>query len=135
MSRLPEQKAWDNFSGTVPLTKLKLFRVENMCVDGMSDVLGINRKGTVFWIENKAIPEWPPRPTTCPLKDAFEPGQIPFMRQWKWWGGNAFVLLRVNVEFVLLDPDADLRSMNAMELLTGAISKGKRSIYEHLESL
>ena len=106
-----------------------------MCVDGMSDVIGINRRGTVFWIENKAIECWPAKYATCPLKDVFEPGQLPFMRKWKWWKGHAFVLLRVGVDYLLLDPDMDLKAMVASELIGGAIISGRLAIYDYLESL
>lgn len=106
-----------------------------MCVDGMSDVIGQNRRGVVFWIENKALPEWPARHTTFPLVDSFEPGQIPFMRQWKWWNGHAFVLLRVGLDFLLLDPNMDLKAMTALELIHGATRQGKLAICEYLERL
>lgn len=135
MSRLPEQRAWDTFSGGIDQAALKLFRVENMCVDGMSDVVGITRAGVVFWMENKALLEWPARAATLPLADVFEPGQIPFMRQWKWWNGHAFVLLRVGTNYWLLDPDLDLKEMTASSLRNTAIIEGKRSIYSYLERL
>jgi len=135
MSRLPEQKSWDTFSGGSNGWALKCMRVENMCVDGMSDVIGINKAGVVFWIENKALAAWPGRHTTFPLADAFEPGQIPFMRQWKWWRGHAFVLLRVGIDYYLLDPDMDLKTMTALQLIQGALLAGKQAIYHHLESL
>jgi hypothetical protein len=101
----------------------------------MSDVIGINRRGTVFWIENKALAEWPARSTTLPLRDAFEPGQIPFMRQWKWWKGHAYVLLRVGIDYYLLDPCMDLKEMTALELIHGATLVGKTAIQNHLESI
>lgn len=135
MSRLPEQRSWDSFRGIVDGSRLKVFRVENMCVDGMSDVVGINRSGVVFWCENKAIEEWPAKPGTFPLRDAFEPGQIPFMRQWKWWKGHAFVLLRVKIDYYLLDPNFNLHQMTALELINSAILVGRRAICEHLERL
>jgi hypothetical protein len=101
----------------------------------MSDVVGINRAGVVFWCENKAIEQWPAMSSTYPLRDAFEPGQIPFMRQWKWWKGHAFVLLRVKLDYYLLDPDLDLNKMTALALIESAIVSGRRAICEHLERL
>ncbi len=101
----------------------------------MSDVVGITKRGVVFWVENKALAKWPERHTTYPLKDAFEPGQIPFMRQWKWWKGHAFVLLRVDKDYYLLDPVMDLKEMTALELIHAAIKVGKIAIVEHLERL
>lgn len=135
MSRLPEQRSWDSLRKIVDGTRLKLFRVENQCVDGMSDLVGINRRGVVFWCENKAIECWPAMSSTYPLRDAFEPGQIPFMRQWKWWKGHAFVLLRVKLDYYLLDPNMDLDGMTALELIHGSIKSGRRAILEHLERL
>jgi hypothetical protein len=133
VARLPEQRAWDTFSRDVGETLT--FRVENMCVDGMSDVIGINRQGTVFWLENKALAGWPALSTTFPLRDVFEPGQIPFMRQWRWWKGHAYVLLRVGLDYYLLDPRMDLKEMTAMEIIDGAIHIGKRTIQNYLESI
>ena len=135
MSRLPEQRAWDTFSGGYNRSELKLFRVENMCVDGMADIIGLNRRGVTFWLESKALDKWPERHTTFPLKDVFEPGQIPFLRQWKWWKGHAYVLLRIDTEFILLDPDLELKEMTAVALLSSAIISGKLAIYSHLERL
>lgn len=136
MSRKPEQLAWDNFSGAAPKASIKFHRVENLCVTGMSDVIGINMRGTVFWIENKAISAWPVRPTTKPVSGIFERGQLPFLRQWKWWRGHAFVLLRVGVSFYLIDPEPPIEEQTAAELLAGAvIAVGKPAIYEHLERL
>jgi hypothetical protein len=135
MSRLPEQRAWDSFSCDIDPAKLKLFRVENQCVDGMCDVIGINRAGVSFWLENKALADWPAKSKTYPLLGAFEPGQVPFMRQWKWWNGRAFVLLRVSKEYYLLDPDLELKAMTADQLVTTAIAIGKKPIYHLLESL
>jgi penicillin-binding protein-related factor A (putative recombinase) len=135
MARLPEQRAWDALKGAINPWNLLLHRVENMCVDGMSDVIGINQKGVVFWVENKALADWPARSSTLPLADAFEPGQLPFMRQWKHWKGHAFVLLRVDKHFLLLDPTQPLNKMCATDLVVSAIVTGKQSVCEYLESL
>jgi hypothetical protein len=135
MARLPEQKAWDNFRDFINPWELLLHRVENVCGNGMSDVVGINKNKVVFWIENKAIAHWPARDGTRPMVDAFEPGQIPFMRQWKHWGGNAFVLLRVGTDFLLLDPVLPLTEMIKAHLIDSAVATGKKHICEHLESL
>lgn len=135
MARLPEQRAWDAFRGAINPWDLLLHRVENMCVDGMSDVVGINQNGTAFWIENKALPDWPARLDTFPLRDAFEPGQLPFLRQWKHWKGNGFVLLRVDKEFLLLDPVLPLDKMCAVLIINNAIVVGKKKVCEYLENL
>ncbi len=135
MARLPEQRAWDTIRDAVDPWKVKLFRVENPCVDGMSDVIGINKRKTVFWVENKALAQWPARHTTCPMNDVFEPGQLPFMRQWKHWGGHAFVLLRVDKEFILLDPVDDLVNMQRQHIPAYAIAIGKANVCRHLEEL
>lgn len=134
-NRKPEQLAWDNFSGSVPPAVLKLWRVENLCVTGMSDVIGINSRGGVFWLENKALDDWPARSSTHPLRDSFEKGQLPFLRQWKWWQGNAFVLLRVGVDFYLLDPEDKIEEMTKGQLIASSLAVGKVAIYNLLEEL
>jgi hypothetical protein len=108
MARLPEQRVWDTFKRHTDHTDMRLWRVENRHATGMSDVLGINLQGTTFFLEEKAIDEWPVRASTPPLHGAFEPGQIPFLKEWDNWGGNAFVLLRVmkSNEWLLLPPYA-----------------------------
>jgi len=135
LSRLPEQRAWDSFRGIIDGSTLNVCRVENACMEGMPDVVGINRRGVVFWCENKAIDGWPERSSTFPLNDAFEPGQLPFMRKWKWWNGHAFVLLRVKIDYYLLDPNMDLNKMTALQLIHSSIKTGRRAICEHLERL
>ena len=137
MSREREQKAWDSVSRAIDQRKLKALRIENLYSgDGMPDVLCINRKGTVCWIENKALAEWPKRDTTFPMKESFEPGQLAFGRMWKFWGGNSFVLLRVGKDqYILLNPDLALNMMTKGELILSAIQLGKTEIIEYLEQL
>jgi hypothetical protein len=108
MSRLREQRVWDTFKRHSDYTDIRCWRVENQHCDGMGDILGINLKGTVFFAEMKSLDEWPVRPTTPPLRGAFEPGQIPFLKEWDNYGGNSFILLRVmkGDEWLLLRPYA-----------------------------
>lgn len=136
MSRTPEQRAWDSFKDSIDTSRLKCKRVENAHDDGMSDVIGQNRNGATFWIEIKALDEWPKRASTNPLASKFEPGQIPFMRNWIQWGGHAFVLLRVKQTFFLLNPMLnDLRHMNTDQLIGTRIVMGSGGIIAHLENL
>lgn len=135
MARTPEQRSWDTFSGYINTARIFHKRVENMVSDGMSDVVAINRKGTTFWIENKALEIWPARPDTLPLAKRFEPGQMPFMRQWCQWGGNAFVLLRAESEYYLLDPLRDPRPMTSKEIIDSSVRIGRASIIEYLENV
>jgi hypothetical protein len=137
MTRQREQKSWDAFSKAFDPRQLKPFRIENLYSgSGMPDVLLINRRGTVFWIENKAIENWPVRATTKPLRDAFEPGQLGFQRQWREWHGIAFTLLRVGLDYYLLDPDEPLDEMTREELVELAvIQHGKTEIATYLENL
>jgi hypothetical protein len=137
MSRTLEQKSWDSFSGAIDPRKIKAIRIENLYNgDGMPDVLCINRRGTVFWIENKAIEEWPKRESTFPMKNSFEPGQLTFGRMWKFWGGLSFVLLRVGKsQYIILDPDLPLDSLTQHELITQSYFLGKDVIMNYLESL
>lgn len=136
MTRQREQKSWDTFSKALDPRQVKPFRIENLYSgSGMPDVLSINRRGTVFWIENKALEEWPKRDTTKPLRDAFEPGQLAFGRQWKTWHGISFVLLRVGQAYFLLDPDEPLDMQTKDELLANAVVVGKDVIANYLENL
>jgi hypothetical protein len=137
MSRTKEQKAWDSFSGSIDQKKLKALRIENLYSgESMPDVLCISRKGTVFWIENKALEAWPARATTAPMKNSFEAGQLTFGRMWKFWGGNSFVLLRVGKDqYILLNPDLPLNSMTQEEIIKSTIYLGKDVILNYLESL
>lgn len=115
MSRLPEQLAWDKLKRhTDNVAELKLWRIENEHGDGMSDIYGINRTGTSFWLESKAIASWPIKPGTCPLKRKFEPGQIPFLKQICYFNGRAYVILRVTErdEWYLIHP-----KMSAIEVV------------------
>ena len=137
MSRTPEQKSWDSFSDSIDQRKLKALRIENLYSgESMPDVLGINRKGTVFWIENKALEKWPARASTFPMKDSFEPGQLTFGRMWRFWKGHSFVLLRVGKnQYILLNPIRELHLMTQQELIETSCHLGKLEILEYLESL
>lgn len=101
----------------------------------MPDVIGQNRNGTTFWIENKALLDWPKRPGTHPLNGKFEPGQLPWLRNWVQWGGHAFVLLRVVNTHYLLSPVHELGKMTRIELVESRIIMGKQAIVNHIEGL
>jgi hypothetical protein len=136
LARTKEQRAWDNFSGSIDRRRLRPLRVENLVGDGTPDVICINRQGSSFWIENKALDDWPKRASTHPLKVAFEPGQLPFAREWIEWGGHAFVLLRVAVhDWLLLDPFQPLPEMTKDELVAKSVRIGKDEIIKFLEVL
>lgn len=136
MARTKEQRAWDNFSGSIDRRRIRPLRVENLVGDGTPDVICINRQGSAFWIENKALDAWPKRDTTYPLKGAFEPGQLPFAREWTDWRGWAFVLLRVAVkDWLLLDPMQPLEELTRFELESNAIRIGRDAIMKYLEEL
>lgn len=114
---------------------MRAWRVENQVIAGMSDVININIKGTVFFVENKALIAWPIRTATYPLRTAFEPGQIPFMREWKKWKGHAFVLLRVEKQYYLLDPNLPLDTMTKENLIEHAVLIGKETILDYFAEL
>lgn len=138
MSRTPEQRSWDNFKTALTPSFIRAVRIENQAGDGTPDVILQNFCSTVFWIENKALPAWPARADTLPLANAFEPGQMPFLRSWCQWGGHAFVLLRVGTMHYLLDPickAGDLRDLTREQLVANAVRGGKHSIAEYLEHL
>jgi hypothetical protein len=140
MSRLKEQKAWDVFKSHTDYNEhLRLWRVENSCCDGMCDVYGLNDFSTSFWIENKALDAWPKRATTLPLRAVFEPGQIPFMKEVRHYGGYSFVLLRVGSdEWYLLNPKnyyKELVDMTRDEIESHAVAVGLGKIIVMLEQL
>lgn len=135
MARTPEQRSWDTFSAAIDRRKIWAQRVENMALNSMPDVVCTNRRGAVFWIENKAINGWPSRDSTTPLRNAFQPGQLAWARQWKEWSGNSFVLLRVGLEYYLLDPADNLQVMTKYDIIGHAIEQGKKEIIEYLENL
>lgn len=118
---------------------LKVELIENQASDATSDSMCINRKGTAFWIEFKALEEWPVRNSTLPLRKAFRPGQVPFMKAWKSWNGKAFVVLKVEKDWLLLDPKSstgfDLVDLNKIEIKNENIAYGLAQIIEHLESI
>lgn len=141
--RLKEQRLWDSFSGAAK-GRLHLTRIENQ-LQSVPDVIGINDIGTVFWLELKALDEWPKRESTKPLLGSFERGQLPFMRAWESRGGFAFVLLRITSPFewlLLRVPHGayapDLRQMTREQLLDHAAEvseAGPLPIITHLQFL
>jgi penicillin-binding protein-related factor A (putative recombinase) len=136
--RLPEQKAWDVFKRHTDAAALRLWRVENITVQGMSDLIGINRIGTAFFIEMKALDAWPKRESTKPLKNVFEPGQVPFMKEWRSYGGESYLLLRVGQdEWFLLNPKdvMELVEMTRRDIIAFSIRAGLSDIVIFLEAL
>lgn len=110
----------------------------------LPDIIGINRKGRTFWIELKALDAWPARETTLPLKNVFEPGQIPFLKEWQGFGGRSYVMVKVgagrDAQWLLLTPLGgvikDLTEMTRSELIQeAAVALGLDSIIQHLENL
>lgn len=116
--------------------RLQMHRIENSVGEALPDVIGINRNGTAFWLENKYLEEWPKRATTFPLASAFQRGQLGKLRMWRDWKGRSFVLLRVGKDFILLNPSHPLKEMNQAELMSiAALIVGKDEIIKYLESL
>jgi hypothetical protein len=133
MSR-PEDNEWKAFQGWAQ-GKLKLNRVENILGDGMPDVIGTNCHGVGFWLELKDLADWPVRDTTCPLHKKFRPGQLPFLLDWKSWGFNTYVLLRVKKIFYLVNPIDGLDKVTKEELPRYFIKVGIKDILEYLREL
>lgn len=137
MSRTKEQRAYDSFSRRAQKV-LRLWRMETINT-GMADVIGKNERAGVFWLEMKALDDWPKRPTTFPLKGAFEKGQIGFLKEWGNAGGHGFVLLRVGESaYYLFDPknvDGDLRTMTREDLVRAAVVFGVDAVIEYLARL
>lgn len=119
--------------------KLKLKRVENKIGESMPDIIGQNMHGGVFWIESKALHDWPKRASTTPLKNAFEKGQLAFGRSWIDWGGHSFVFLRVGsgprVEWLLLSPKSPLIELTREGLAEQALAIGKSAVIEYLDGI
>jgi len=111
--------------------------IENQMSEATADTKCINRKGASFWIEIKALDDWPARAGTAPLRNSFERGQIPFLKQWMSWNGKAYVLLRVGQEFFLLNPKSEIPLVEATqkEIRDTAIRIGLVRIILFLEEL
>lgn len=110
----------------------------------LPDIIGINRKARTFWIELKALDAWPVRDSTLPLKNVFEPGQVPFLKEWRGFGGWSFVLVKIGTgreaQWCLFTPlggvTKDLTELTRSELIQeAAIALGLDSIIEYLEKL
>jgi hypothetical protein len=133
MAKNKEQLAWESFSKDVDPREIKYHRIENLVGNGMPDVIAVNRKEVTFFIENKALHGWPKRERTVPLLNAFERGQLPFMREWISKGGKAFVLLRVGSgEYLLLNPVDPLENMTRTDLILMSFADGKKECLEYL---
>jgi hypothetical protein len=132
--RSREVWAWNTFSKGIN-GNLITERVENLCGNGMPDVVCQNSNGVTFWIENKDIEFWPKRPTTVVMSRTFEPGQLGWARQWNWRGGYSFVLARIEMEYYLFDPSKKIEEMTRHELVACAIRIGKADILEYLYTL
>lgn len=140
MSRLPEQKVWDTFKrNTDTDSGLRFWRIENLVGNGMADVYGRNRNGRDIWLEFKALKDWPKREKTCPMRDIFEPGQVPFLKEMRTWGSHSYVILRVETpqEWFLLNPKhgPELIEMTKLDMINYAEALGLPMIIQHLREL
>ncbi len=139
MARLKEQRAWDTFKRNAEGSTLDLMRVENLARSATPDVNGINDNGREFWLELKALDKWPARASTCPLKGAFEKGQLGFCLARRSKGGHSYVLLRVDKEYFLIDPylnhKINITERTTSELMTFVIVQGVKEIVKFLESI
>lgn len=135
MSIQREARAWATFKSHLRTGRLNIRRIENQMGNSMTDTLGINRNGAAFVMELKALADWPKRDSTFPLLDAFEPGQLPYMRSWIFWGGHALVLLRVKTTFYLLNPALKLDAMTKQQLINTALAAQTEPVLVYLESL
>jgi hypothetical protein len=115
--------------------RLKIKLVENQASQSTSDSAAINRRGDMFWIEFKALDDWPKRAATYPLKGAFRPGQIPFMKEWISWQGRAYVVLKVDCEWFLLFPKQaiELPEMTQSDIRVWCAASGLENIIAYLE--
>ena len=130
-----EKNGWDTFRRSLP-ADIRCWRIENQLVDGMADVVGLNANGHFFWLENKALDDWPKRSDTLPLRRVFEKGQLPFLREIRSRRGHAYVLLRVDKQFYLLDPyKLDLQQATKDDLIATCISSEKPYIIHFLRHL
>nr|DAP64303.1 MAG TPA: hypothetical protein [Caudoviricetes sp.] len=139
MARHKEQKLYDRFKDRAT-GRLLFHRIENLMMNGMSDMIVQNKKGVTAWVENKAIEAWPVRANTVALRNAFQRGQLSFLREWIGWNGHAYVLLRVGqgvkAQYLLLNPmePLDLLSRNQLET-RAAVVQGMEEIVSFLEGI
>ena len=131
-----ETKARDAFRSRAE-GKINIELIENQQSSSTPDAICINRRGSVFWLEFKALDKWPVKAATCPLKNSFERGQIPKLKEWVSWNGLAFVLLKVSDEFYLLHPksDVDLTMMTQENISIFCVASGLGNVVTYLENI
>lgn len=123
--------------------RLKIIQIENMVGAATPDLNGINRNGREFWLEGKHILKWPARQSTCPLRGAFEKGQLGWIKARQSWGGRAYVLLFVgegrDTTVCLVDPslhgDVKLDEVPLAFFERGVVACGFEFVVQFLESL
>jgi hypothetical protein len=121
------------------LGRLLIDRIENSQRSSMADTTMQNRAGVIAWVEAKALESWPARPNTAPLRGAFEKGQLPFLRERISWGGKAFVLAKIESDWLLLNPMVPLEEVTKQQLFEepdGVIfAFGKEECIKYLENM
>lgn len=80
------------------LKRLHAISVENPCLPGTPDVNYVEG-----WVELKCVEKWPKREDTILRLDHFTPQQKLFLRKRWAKGGNAFLLLQVEQDWLLFD--------------------------------
>jgi hypothetical protein len=101
--RLKEQRLWDTLKRQTDGSSLWLQRIENLCVAGMPDVLAVNGRGDLKWVELKAC-DVPKRGSTALLGD--RSGLNPAQRGWHLKAASmnvqTWVLVRAGKEHFLV---------------------------------
>lgn len=113
--RLPEQRLWDRARSNLSRHKIKMWRVENVMVSGMPDVMAICF-GITTWLEMKEAQVAPVRATTPLLGE--EKGLNRDQRNWHIEhfreGGRSLVVVGVGLTDLFIIPGAMADEVNTM---------------------
>jgi hypothetical protein len=101
--RLKEQRLWDRMRRAVG-GEVRLERVENVVAVGMPDVVALF-EGRSTWIENKAVEDYPARPTTRVLGNTIglSRDQMNWHHDWHRWGGKSIIVVAVGLDVYAFD--------------------------------
>ena len=131
-ARTPEQKLYDRFRAH-SIGRLHLERIENVVGAGIPDIHASN--GVMeMWIELKQIDSFPVRPTTLVLDQCIRSTQKAWMNHWTSRGCTAFVLVKIDSEYYLVN-GAKCWELTNEVFIDSCLAIGMEKIVQHLKAL
>jgi hypothetical protein len=129
---MKESSSWSTLRGHLKARGAHLQRFEDKLTGGIPDT-NVCLRGSEFWLEGKALREWPKRETTL-VKVGLRPDQALWLDNRVRAGGHAFVWIKTPTVWILSTRFFDLRDgITRADLLTEPVFMTAAGLVDYLE--